>query len=146
MLAGLNLSTRCILEPNWRHVGAELKHVGVESRILWILKSRMNSSGNWNRFSKIFEAVQSSLKAIPYLKLWVIEYIGWLKLRWLQSAMLGRFGVVLEGHFDHARANVTHYRARGCQKTGDTHTRTQTLWNVSRWSANSVRENLGDPR
>ena len=49
-----------------------------------------------------------------------------MKLRWLQSAMLERFGVVLEGHFDHARANVTHYRARGCQKTGDTHTDTQT--------------------
>ena len=44
-----------MLEPNWSHVGAELKHVGVESRILWILKSRMNSSGNWNRFSKNFE-------------------------------------------------------------------------------------------
>ena len=57
-LAG-NLGTRVDfgrLGPSWSHVGAKLKHFGVESVILGVLKSKINSSSIVNRFSKNFEA------------------------------------------------------------------------------------------
>ena len=45
-----------VLSPSWSHVGAKLKYFGVESVILEVLKSKTNSSRNWNRCSQNFEA------------------------------------------------------------------------------------------
>ena len=45
-----------VLGPSWSHVGAKLKYFGVESVILEVWKSKINSSRNWNQCSQNFEA------------------------------------------------------------------------------------------
>ena len=45
-----------MLGPSWSHVGAKLKYFGVESVILEVWKSKINSSRNWNQCSQNFEA------------------------------------------------------------------------------------------
>ena len=45
-----------VLSPSWSHVGAKLKYFGVESVILEVWKSKINSSRNSNRSSQSFEA------------------------------------------------------------------------------------------
>ena len=45
-----------VLSPSWSHVGAKLKYFGVESVILEVWKSKINSSRNWNQCSQNFEA------------------------------------------------------------------------------------------
>ena len=45
-----------VLSPSWSHAGAKLKYVGVESVILEVSKSKINSSRNWNQCSQNFEA------------------------------------------------------------------------------------------
>ena len=45
-----------VLSPSWGHVGAKLKYFGVESVILEVWKSKINSSRSWNQCSQNFEA------------------------------------------------------------------------------------------
>ena len=45
-----------VLGPSWSHVGAKSKYFGVESVILEVWKSKINSSRNSNRSSQSFEA------------------------------------------------------------------------------------------
>ena len=45
-----------VLSPNWSHVGSKLKYFGVESVILEVSKSKINSSRSWNPCSQNFEA------------------------------------------------------------------------------------------
>ena len=45
-----------VLSPSWSHVGAKLKYFGVESVILEVWISKINSRRNWNQCSQNFEA------------------------------------------------------------------------------------------
>ena len=45
-----------VLGPSWSHAGAKLEYFGVESVILEVWRSKINSSRNWNRYSQNFEA------------------------------------------------------------------------------------------
>ena len=65
-----------VLEPpqpsRWSRAEPKLEPCWGQVEIFWSRKCDFGGlekpSGNWNRFSKIFEAVQSSLKATPYCK------------------------------------------------------------------------------